>query len=147
MRAYGKKKISTEVEGHQDCGVCHPVQKNKTTRARQEGKVMIRNRPGKSSSVTLNTAVYRPIPGNEELEIEVEVSGTANPYWAGNYDNPPEGGDVEDITAIFYDEVAKKDREIPLSNDELEDFSMRLAEKAAENAADQYDERERDEDY
>lgn len=38
MKAYGKKKIRTSIAGHQNCGVCHPAQKNMKNRARQTGK-------------------------------------------------------------------------------------------------------------
>jgi hypothetical protein len=38
MQAYGRKKHHTPVPGHQKCGVCHPVQKNKKARARRENK-------------------------------------------------------------------------------------------------------------
>lgn len=41
MRAYGKKKGHTHVAGHQQCGECHPPQKNKTTRGRVENKEAI----------------------------------------------------------------------------------------------------------
>ena len=43
MRAYGKKKTGKSIEGHQDCGVCHPATKNKTTKARAENKKMESN--------------------------------------------------------------------------------------------------------
>jgi len=75
----------------------------------------------------MDSAIYRPIPDGEELEIEVEVTGTANPYWPGNYDNPPEGGDVEDIAASFYDEAAKTFRDIPLTDEEVKQFAESLA--------------------
>ena len=38
MQAYGRRKHHTPVAGHQECGICHPVQKSKTTRARREGR-------------------------------------------------------------------------------------------------------------
>ena len=38
MQAYGRKKSPTGVAGHQECGDCHPVQKNKKKRARQKEK-------------------------------------------------------------------------------------------------------------
>ena len=38
MQAYGRKKHSTHIEGHQNCGICHPVQKSKPTRARVNNK-------------------------------------------------------------------------------------------------------------
>lgn len=39
MQAYGRKKGHTHVKGHQECGLCHPVQKNKKTRARRDNKL------------------------------------------------------------------------------------------------------------
>lgn len=42
MQAYGRKKGRTHVAGHQECGTCHPVQKNKKARARRENKRMVR---------------------------------------------------------------------------------------------------------
>jgi hypothetical protein len=41
MQAYGRKKGHTHVEGHQECGICHPVQKNKVKRARRTNKQAI----------------------------------------------------------------------------------------------------------
>lgn len=38
MQAYGRKKTHTHVPGHQECGICHPVQKSKTKRARRSNK-------------------------------------------------------------------------------------------------------------
>lgn len=38
MRPQGKKKISTHVVGHQECGLCHPPQKNLKARHRAETK-------------------------------------------------------------------------------------------------------------
>lgn len=43
MQAYGRKKSSTKVAGHQNCGDCHPVQKNKKKRARQDEQTQIKN--------------------------------------------------------------------------------------------------------
>jgi hypothetical protein len=86
--------------------------------------------------------VYRLDAAGEEVEIEVEVEGTVNPYWAGNYDNPPEGGDVEDVEALFQD--GKKYREIPLTDEEVRTFSEELALDDSEDYAE--DEREYDRD-
>lgn len=36
MRRLGTKKISTKVAGHQACGTCHPGQKSRKARSRQE---------------------------------------------------------------------------------------------------------------
>lgn len=41
MRAYGRKKMSSKVAGHQECGGCHPEQKNEATRARREGQAEV----------------------------------------------------------------------------------------------------------
>ena len=38
MQAYGRKKHPTHVAGHQKCGICHPVQKNKTARGREANR-------------------------------------------------------------------------------------------------------------
>lgn len=38
MRKYGDQKTHTHVEGHQDCGICHPPIKNAKKRARRIGK-------------------------------------------------------------------------------------------------------------
>lgn len=39
MRAYGERKAGHSAGcGHQECGICHPEQKNKKKRARREGK-------------------------------------------------------------------------------------------------------------
>lgn len=88
----------------------------------------MRRRGFTSRSVSMDTAIYRLTPGGEEFEIPVEVSGSANPYSPGNYDNPPEGGDVEDIVAMFYDEQAKKKRDFPLTDAEIKQFAEDLAE-------------------
>ncbi len=96
--------------------------------------------PGRSCSTSLDTAVYRCIPGDDEFEIEVEVSGNVNPYWAGNYDNPPEGGDVDGIEARFYDAAAKKHRIIPLTKEEIQEFTQQLSERAAEAESDYHEE-------
>jgi len=47
MQAYGRKKSATHVAHHQECGVCHPVQKNKSKRARQQVKkeIAMSNKP------------------------------------------------------------------------------------------------------
>lgn len=135
MRAYGKKKTTTKIEGHQNCGICHPPQKNKTTRGRREGKVVMR----RGRTVSMNTAVYRLTPGGEEVEIEVEVSGFMNPYYPGNYENPPEGGDVEDLTATFYDEEAKKSRDIPLTEEEYKSFYEDLAQQDVDDYEPEYE--------
>ena len=36
MRPEGLKKIRTHVSGHQDCGICHPEQKNLRARSRKK---------------------------------------------------------------------------------------------------------------
>lgn len=41
MQAYGRKKGHSHVAGHQQCGICHPVQKNKTARGRVENKLEV----------------------------------------------------------------------------------------------------------
>jgi hypothetical protein len=86
----------------------------------------------RNSSTTIDACVYR---GPDDCcEIEVEVSGTVVPYWPGNYNNPPEGGYAEDITAIFMD--GKKEREIPLSDEECEAFSEKLYENTEDEEPD-----------
>ena len=93
----------------------------------------MRRRGFGSRQVSMDTAIYRFTPGGEELEIEVEVSGSANPYFPGNYDNPPEGGDVEDIIALFDDEQAKKKRDFPLTDAEIKQFAEDLAESSSDD--------------
>jgi hypothetical protein len=79
-----------------------------------------------NKSVSMDAMVYRG--PNDELEIEVEVTGHLVPYSAGNYDNPPEGGYVEDVVATFMD--GKKGWEIPLTDDEVDTFSEQMMESA-----------------
>jgi len=39
MRQYGKKKTCSHLANHQECGICHPTQKNTKKRARSSGKI------------------------------------------------------------------------------------------------------------
>jgi hypothetical protein len=41
MQPYGHRKGHTHVAGHQECGICHPAQKNLKKRARRKGKVKV----------------------------------------------------------------------------------------------------------
>lgn len=41
MKPEGKKKIRRTLEGHQDCGTCHPEQKNLSKRSRAAGKAEV----------------------------------------------------------------------------------------------------------
>jgi ribosomal protein L31 len=91
----------------------------------------------RTKSVNMDTQIYRG-EGESETEIEVEVCGEYQPYWPGNYENPPEGGNVEDVEAFFYDDVAKKMREVPLTDEEVKKFSEELAEKVSEDDGDDY---------
>lgn len=43
MKPYGKTKCGHSVEGHQECGICHPPQKNLKKRARRNAKKDIAN--------------------------------------------------------------------------------------------------------
>jgi hypothetical protein len=70
---------------------------------------------------------------DDETEIEVEVTGEGIPYHPGNYDNPPEGG-VEDIRATFMD--GKRERDIPLTDDEVSTFEEELMDKWREDYED-----------
>ncbi len=92
----------------------------------------------------MNTCIYRCDPnGDNELEIDVEIRGSYLPYKAakiyGDPDDcyPAEGGYAEDVVAIFMD--GDKERVIPLSKKEEEDFESSLAEELADEAADAYD--------
>lgn len=102
----------------------------------------------RSRTASIETELIRLTPTGEEFEIEVEVSATISPYWPGNYDNPPEGGEVDDLCATFWDESAKKRREIPLTGEETKEFMETLSERASDydndyDAPDDY----YDEDY
>lgn len=77
----------------------------------------------RARAVTINAMVYRG-EGDTETEIEVEVYGSVEPYWAGNFHNPPEGGYAEDVRAIFYD--GKKQYEIQLTDKEEQEFQDAL---------------------
>jgi len=66
MQAYGRKKGCTRIAGHQNCGDCHPVQKNKEDRARKEEAVIIDEQ---LAPVTL-----------KEIDFEVEESDTNSMY-------------------------------------------------------------------
>lgn len=96
----------------------------------------------RSRAVSMSAAVYR---GDEEdCEIPVEVTGMIEPYFSGNYEEPPSGGGVDDVKAIFYD--GKKAREIPLTDDEVEHFSNELIERDSDYEP-EYDEDHDDEPY
>jgi hypothetical protein len=41
MQQYGKTKTKHHVEGHQDCGICHPNQGDRRAAARRETRKMI----------------------------------------------------------------------------------------------------------
>lgn len=103
----------------------------------------MRRHQSQGRAVSKEMCVYRLDANGEEIEIEVEVTGTVNPYWAGNHDNPPEGGDVEDVEALFQD--GKKYREIPLTDEEIRTFSEEIALIDSEDYAE--DEREYERDY
>lgn len=94
-------------------------------------------------TVSKAVCIYRDAPNGEEVEIEVEVEGMVNPYWPGDYNNPPEGGDVEDLQALFWDDSAKKYRDVPLTDDEVNALSEELAMIDAETCDDGYDDRDR----
>jgi hypothetical protein len=79
----------------------------------------------------MEATLYRG-PDNE-VEIEVEVTGEGIPYSAGNFENPPEGG-VEDICATFMD--GKKERDIPLTDDEVSTFEEQLMDRWREDCED-----------
>jgi hypothetical protein len=97
--------------------------------------------------VSTDSCIYRETPGGEEIEIEVSVSGTATPYWAGDYDNPPEGGEIEDVSVSFYDESANKMRAIQVSNDELIQLTEQLADAEMDYEPDDEPYDEPDYDY
>ncbi len=84
----------------------------------------------RTTSLSMEATLYRG--DNDEVEIEVEVTGEGIPYSPGNYENPPEGG-VEDICATFYDAKAKKDRDIPLTDDERTTFEEQLMDRWRED--------------
>jgi len=77
----------------------------------------------RNRAVSLYATLYRG-EGDTETELEVEVCGLIEPYVAGNYENPPEGGYAEDIQAIFHD--GKKARSIQLTEWEEQDFNDQL---------------------
>lgn len=85
--------------------------------------------------VSMETTIYRG-PDDNESEIDIEVQGSLEPYSAGTYYDPPEGGGVEDVQATFWDESAKKRRDIPLTDDEISSFSEQMAEDACDDEPD-----------
>lgn len=105
----------------------------------------MRRGPKTSRTVSKELCVYRLDANGEEIEIEVEVTGTVMPYWAGNYENPPEGGEVEDIEAVFRD--GKKKRDIPLTDEEVCLFSEELALLSSEDFDDREYDRDDDREY
>jgi hypothetical protein len=84
-----------------------------------------------TTSLSMEATLYRG--DNDEVEIEVEVTGEGIPFSAGNYENPPEGG-VEDICATFWD--GKKERDIPLTDDERATFEEELMDRWREDYED-----------
>lgn len=77
-------------------------------------------------AVSMDTVIYRG-EGETETEIEVEVIGMFEPYFSGSWDEPPSGGGVEDLRAIFRD--GKKQLDIELTAEEQKDFEDQLAEQ------------------
>lgn len=59
MQAYGRKKGRTHVAGHQNCGDCHPVQKNKTARARRAAKEEIAQEMSEDLFLYIANRVFR----------------------------------------------------------------------------------------
>ncbi len=93
----------------------------------------------RSYPMTANTVLYRG-EGDTETEIEVEVCGLIEPYSSGDWHEPPSGGGVDGIRAIFYD--GKKQREIQVSSEEVKKFSDELVETAMD-----YEPNEPDDNY
>lgn len=113
--------------------------------ATQKGRYTMRRHQSQGRTVSKELCVYRLAANGKEIEIEVEVTGTVMPYWAGNYDNPPEGGEVEDIEALFQD--GKKQRDIPLTDEEVRLFSEELALLNSEDFDDREYDRDDDREY
>ena len=81
---------------------------------------------GRPRAVSMDTTIYRG-EGDTETEIEVEVIGMLEPYFSGSWDEPPSGGGVDDIQAIFRD--GKKQFDISLTDSEIKEFQDQLAEQ------------------
>ena len=80
----------------------------------------------RSRAVSLESAITRFDAYGGLLEIEVQVRGTLRPYWPGDRNNPPEGGEVEDVEAVVWDETARVDRHFTLTKEEEEYFTDTL---------------------
>ena len=104
----------------------------------------------RSTTVRTNTCLYRG-EGTTESEIEVEVCGSVEPFFAGDWHEPASDGEVDGVRAIFYD--GKKQRDIQISDDEVKELSEKLIESTMdepepdlEEDYDDYDEPECDYD-
>ena len=92
----------------------------------------------RSRPVSTYACLYRG-QGDTETEIEVEVCGLVEPYFAGDYHEPASGGEVDGVQAVFID--GKKRREIVISDDEVQELSEKLIESTidCEPEDDRYD--------
>lgn len=88
---------------------------------------------------SLETVIYRPTLDGDEIEIEVEVGGRVEKYFAGSFDEPPSGGFVDDVAATFWDDQAKKIRHIPLTDEEIKTFSDQLVDHSVDDEQDAYE--------
>lgn len=99
LKFVGKRKISTKVKGHQNCGDCHPEQKSHKARARLEEKIEIESQlesilptkiMGKNGvpSITLHLQLLK-IQVVDEFDITLEFDGTPPFRNAGVKTRPP----------------------------------------------------------
>jgi len=86
-----------------------------------------------TAELSMETTLYRG--PNDEVEIEVEVTGTGIPYRAATLYDPEEGG-LEEVCATLY--IDGKGYDIPLSDEEVMTFEEQLMDRWRED----YDERE-----
>lgn len=96
----------------------------------------------------ITACVYRPIPNSDEdIEIEVTVEGNVVPYTPARINCPVEdsypedGGYTEDVSAHITLPNGKQE-EIPLTSEEIEQFSCQLAKEAIEDKRACYEERD-----
>jgi hypothetical protein len=89
------------------------------------------NQVKRTASLEMESTVYRGL--DDEIEIEVTVEGSGIPYRAATFHDPEEGG-VEDVRATFMD--GKKERDIPLTDDEVATFEEQLMDQWREDCED-----------